>query len=357
MSLLLKALKQAEKSGAATADPTDLDLEPLTLATPKPRPQWAEPGEPQGAADSHLGLTLPRLGLVPATALIALLVALAYGVYVYRALHPTGFAAATPPVRTVPPAAQPASSAPPAPAPQAMRATVAASAPTLASPAPAARHKPAASRAPAHARVRDQRPAATTAVHATAAVTANPSALDAAYAAWQGGRLDEAEALYKRATAEHGGADAWLGLASIASLRGQTRQAAEYYEKVLQHDPNNAVAQAALLDSLGSSDSAAAEAHLQNLIHQRPSAFLYYALGNFYAGQKRWANAESAYFEASRRAPENADFAYNLAVSLDHLQQYPAAIRYYREALQLAGPDTRFDPQAAKSRIAQLAGQ
>ena len=362
MSLLLKALKQAEKSGAATADPTDLDLEPLTLATPKPRPQWAEPGEPRGAADSRLGLALPRLGLVPATALIALLVALAYGVYVYRALHPTGFAAATPPVRTAPPAsappaAQPASSAPTAPAPQAMRATVAVSVPTLASPAPAARHKPAARRAPAHTRARDQRPAATTAVHATAAVTANPSALDAAYAAWQGGRLDEAQALYKRAAAEHGGADAWLGLASIASLRGQTGQAAEYYEKVLQLDPNNAVAQVALLDSLGSSDSAAAEAHLQNLIHQRPSAFLYYALGNFYAGQKRWANAESAYFEASRRAPENADFAYNLAVSLDHLQQYPAAIRYYREALQLAGPDTRFDPQAAKSRIAQLAGQ
>ncbi len=93
MSLLLKALKQAEKGGAGPPEPTDLDLEPLTLATPKPRPQWVDPGEPAVPEAPRARLSLPRLGLVPATALIALLVAGAYGIYVYRALHPAGFAA------------------------------------------------------------------------------------------------------------------------------------------------------------------------------------------------------------------------------------------------------------------------
>ena len=190
-----------------------------------------------------------------------------------------------------------------------------------------------------------------------ALISANPSSLDAAYAAWRAGRLDEAQALYAQAAAHDGGAQAWLGLASIASLRGNTREAADDYEKALQLDPNNAIAQAALLDSLGSSNTAAAEAHLQELIHQQPSAFLYFALGNIYAGQQRWADAEAAYFQARTRAPDNADFAYNLAVSLDHLQQYAAALNHYRAALKLAGPDTRFDLQAARSRIAQLAGQ
>lgn len=365
MSLLLKALKQAEKGGASAPQASDLDLEPLTLATPKPRPQWVDPAEPTAPEAPRARLTLPRLGLVPTAAVIALLVAVAYGVYVYRALHPASLAAVPPPAHMAPLPAQaaparaqpapPPNALPPAPPSQPLPAPAAVAAATQKPTAPAAPGKRAVP--PALFQPRVPHPASTVARSAHAVINANPSSLNAAYAAWQSGRLDEAQALYAQAAAANASVDAWLGLASIASLRGQSRQAADYYEKALQLDPNNAIAQAALLNSLGSNDPAAAEAHLQELIHRQPSAFLYFALGNFYAGQQRWADAESAYFEASRRAPENADFAYNLAVSLDHLQQSAAALRYYREALKLAGPDTRFDPQAAQSRIAQLAGQ
>ncbi len=359
MSLLLKALKQAEKGGAGPPDPPDLDLEPLTLATPKPRPQWVDPGEPAVPEAPRTRLSLPRLGLVPAAALIALLVAVIYGIYVYRALHPVSFAAppsAAP--RPAPPAAPPApavpaATAPPPSAAASPRASV--PSPPLEPPRPSGRAAPSAPAAPA-ARPATHHPLLRPATQ-PALISASPSPLNAAYAAWRAGRLDEAQALYAQAAAHSGGAQAWLGLASIASLRGNAREAADDYEKVLQLDPNNATAQAALLDSLGSSDTAAAEAHLQALIHQQPSAVLYFALGNLYAGQQRWADAEAAYFQARARAPDNADFAYNLAVSLDHLQQYAAALDHYREALKLAGPDTRFDLQAARSRIAQLAGQ
>ena len=357
MSLLLKALKQAEKGGAGPPEPTDLDLEPLTLATPKPRPQWVDPGEPAVPTAPRARLSLPRLGLVPATALIALLVAVAYGIYVYRALHPAGFAAAPPPA---PHLAPPAPLAPAAPKPAAPAVPSAAAALPPTPPAPAA----ASARAAPTAAPPERHIARADTIHhhtlrpamQPALISAGPSPLDAAYAAWRAGRLDEAQTLYAQAAAHGGGAQAWLGLASIASLRGNAREAADDYEKVLQLDPSNATAQAALLDSLGSSNTAAAEAHLQELIHQQPSAFLYFALGNIYAGQRRWADAETAYFQARARAPDNADFAYNLAVSLDHLQQYAAALTHYREALKLAGPDTRFGLQAAKGRIAQLAG-
>ena len=54
--------------------------------------------------------------------------------------------------------------------------------------------------------------------------------------------------------------------------------------------------------------------------------------------------------------PKNPDFAYNLAVSLDHLRQVKPALQHYRLALQLAqgGRGAGFDAQAVRARIAQL---
>ncbi|HKX38397.1 MAG TPA: tetratricopeptide repeat protein, partial [Burkholderiales bacterium] len=54
--------------------------------------------------------------------------------------------------------------------------------------------------------------------------------------------------------------------------------------------------------------------------------------------------------------PDNADFAYNLAVSLDHLRQPKLALEYYQRAIALAkARGARFDIAAAESRVAQLA--
>ena len=53
--------------------------------------------------------------------------------------------------------------------------------------------------------------------------------------------------------------------------------------------------------------------------------------------------------------PDNADFAYNLAVSLDHLRQPKLALDYYQRAIALAkARGARFDLAAAESRVAQL---
>jgi tetratricopeptide (TPR) repeat protein len=125
------------------------------------------------------------------------------------------------------------------------------------------------------------------------------------------------------------------------------------YREILERDPRNASAQAALLDLLGSSDSQAAESRLKTLISREPSPHLYQTLGNLYADQQRWADAQAAYFEAYRGAPENADYAYNLAVSLDQLRQYAAALGYYERALA-AGGVHRFDRAAAEERVRVL---
>ena len=63
---------------------------------------------------------------------------------------------------------------------------------------------------------------------------------------------------------------------------------------------------------------------------------LHFTLGNQLAQQGRWAEAQQEYFKAFAAEPDNADFAYNLAVSLDHLRQPRLALEYYRRALALA---------------------
>ncbi|MCP4043957.1 MAG: tetratricopeptide repeat protein, partial [Gammaproteobacteria bacterium] len=44
-----------------------------------------------------------------------------------------------------------------------------------------------------------------------------------------------------------------------------------------------------------------------------------------------------SFFHAFSADSGNADYAFNLAVSLDHMGQYAAAADYYRKALELSG--------------------
>jgi len=61
------------------------------------------------------------------------------------------------------------------------------------------------------------------------------------------------------------------------------------------------------------------------------------------------------HFQAYAADPDNADYIFNVAVSLDHLRQSKLAAQYYRMALSAAA--TRhgtFDRQAVEQRILEL---
>lgn len=178
--------------------------------------------------------------------------------------------------------------------------------------------------------------------------------LNRAYTAYRNGKLDEARQLYLDMLGKDGqNGDALLGLAAIAQQRGEDRIAAQYYLRVLNLDPRNAVANAGM-SALSNNDNY--ESRLKTLLHEQGnSAALHFALGNLYAEQSRWGEAQQAYFNAYTLDSKNADLAFNLAVSLDHLGQGKLAAQHYQRALQIdQSHSANFNHAKISQRIEEL---
>lgn len=150
--------------------------------------------------------------------------------------------------------------------------------------------------------------------------------------------------------------DALLGLAAIAGREGQTKQAEMLYVQALEADPKNPAAQAGLIGTRGLASPLQSEAALKTILAEQPEAgHVHFALGNLYAQQGRWSEAQAAYFKALTSDGDNPDYLFNLAVSLDHLHQNKVAAQYYRHAI--TATDSRsaaFDPEQGRRRLQEL---
>lgn len=180
--------------------------------------------------------------------------------------------------------------------------------------------------------------------------------LSEAWTAFQAADFVRAEALYREVrAADPGNVDALLGLGALAARGNRTAEAQEFYRAVLLAEPRNATAISAMstLPATGSRDLD--ESALKNLLRDQPGAAnLHFALGLRYVAQGRWPDAQTAFFDAVRNEPANADYAYNLAVSLDQLGQSAPAAAYYQRALELASASSLFNTGAAAERLATL---
>jgi tetratricopeptide (TPR) repeat protein len=178
------------------------------------------------------------------------------------------------------------------------------------------------------------------------------------YAAYLAGDLPRARNDYQQVLRdEPGNRDALLGLAGV-EMRAQRYDLANgHYQRVLQMDPRDAHAQAGIVALRGQQlDPVQVESRVKSLLAaDREANVLYFTLGNQYALQGRWAEAQQAYFKAYSADPENPDFAFNVAVGLDQLHQSRLALEYYQRALKLAqirAPS--FDTEIARTRVQQL---
>ena len=264
----------------------------------------------------------------------------------------------------------------PAPATAAAAAPATAAAPTtVAKPVPAA---PSAAAAPAVSAAAQATPPARPAARSGGAARSRPEVpederslsvtrsgtlihpqVNSGYAAYQAGDIAKARTEYQQVLREEpANRDALLGLAAIEMRAQRYDLSQSYYQRILQADPRDPYAQAGLLALRSEQlDPVLAESRVKSLLAaDREANVLYFTLGNQYAQQGRWAEAQQAYFKAFATDPDNADYAFNLAVSLDQLRQSKLALEYYRRALALAEKrSASFAPEVARARVQQLA--
>ncbi|WP_124948754.1 tetratricopeptide repeat protein [Sulfuriferula thiophila] len=179
--------------------------------------------------------------------------------------------------------------------------------------------------------------------------------LQLAWQAYQAGEYDLARTRYEQVMDGDHNVDVQLGLAAIAVQQHRNEFAIRHYQQVLMLEPRNTTALAALAMLAGERHAPEMEAKILQQLAMQPSAALQFSLGNLYADQQRWREAEAAYFESYQADNRNADYAYNLAVSLDYLRLYSAAVTYYqkaRDALPASGG--HIDALRLNKRIQQL---
>ena len=248
------------------------------------------------------------------------------------------------------PAASPLNPAPPS-APQAP-------APALAQPAPAI-PLPPIQRAPETPRLQAPRPPSAAEITSSRPAPQVHPNITTGYAAYLAGDLASARTEYQHALREEpANRDALLGIAALDVRAGRFENAEAGYLRLLQADPRDSHALAALIAlRAGRTDPVAAESRVKSVLADNPgSHVLNFTLGNQLAQQGRWAEAQQEYFRAYSAEPDNADFAYNLAVSLDQLRQPKLALGYYQRAIALArSRGARFDLDGAETRAEQLA--
>lgn len=178
-----------------------------------------------------------------------------------------------------------------------------------------------------------------------------------AFKAYQTGDYDVASLFYRDILKdEPDNRDAHLGLAAIA-INNQDRKAAySHYVHLVELDPLDTLAMSSLIALSNSADPVKDESAVKLLIQRDGSvSYLHFLLGNIYAKQNRWSNAQESFFDAHRLDSDNSDYALNLAISLDQLGQYKTALDYYKSALALSSNSVSgFDPVPVTKRISSL---
>lgn len=179
-----------------------------------------------------------------------------------------------------------------------------------------------------------------------------------AYQALQANQVERADELYREVLRqEPDQRDALLGAAATATALGLYDQAIGHYQTRLQSAPSDTYARAGLLGLASSASSRdQVQQEVNTLLQANPeSAQLHFIKGVGLASGRQWQAAQSAFYEAYSRDNTNPDYAFNLAVSLDHLGQLTLARVYYERAIELSSNrKIHFELAEAQRRISEL---
>ena len=180
-----------------------------------------------------------------------------------------------------------------------------------------------------------------------------------AYAAFKQSEYVTSEKLYNKViNRDKNNHDALLGLAALAVKQGHNEDARRIYSQLLKLDPKDSYAKAGLSALVNQRNVQLDESQIKIMLREQPNAsHLHFALGNIMLSQKRYAEAQTEFFNAWSASKSNTDYAYNLAISLDHLGKPQHAAEFYELTLKLyevSGGNVSVDN--IKQRIEQIRG-
>ncbi len=178
-----------------------------------------------------------------------------------------------------------------------------------------------------------------------------------AYEAYKAGNYSLALARYNQVLEEvPGNRNALLARAAINVQNGDGAAAIKDYQALLLANPKDSLAMASLI-TVAKYSPRETESQLKLMIREEPSSpHLNFALANVYGAQNRWQEAQGHYFRALQSNPGDPNYAYNLAVSLEHISQPGSAITYYRRALDnLGNGPATFNRDVVDQRLELLA--
>ena len=173
------------------------------------------------------------------------------------------------------------------------------------------------------------------------------------------GRWNVAEINFHKALEESpNNIQALMGMAEVMQAGGKNEVANQFYLAVIERAPGNLKASIGLLNLKQDKSSLDHGNQLKQLITENSGqAFLHASLGDYYVARAEWSAAQAAYFEAVKYDSSNADYAYNLAVSMDQLGKGEIALRYYEKALALKKTNnSKFNKKSTIIRIHELSG-
>ncbi len=158
--------------------------------------------------------------------------------------------------------------------------------------------------------------------------------LHQAYQAYRAGDDELALELYNKVLeVDPVNRNALLARAAINVQNNEAGAAIEDYQALLAANPKDSLAMSSLI-SVANYSPRETETRLKLMLREEPdSPYLNFALANAYGAQDRWREAQGHYFTALQNNPGDPNYAYNLAVSLEHIAQPRAAMTYYQRAL------------------------
>ena len=156
-----------------------------------------------------------------------------------------------------------------------------------------------------------------------------------AYAAYKAGNDELAMTRYNQVLeVDPNNRNALLARAAINVQNGNVNAAIRDYQALLLANPKDSLAMASLI-AVANYSPRDSESQLKLMIRDEPSSpYLNFALANVYGAQNRWQEAQGYYFRALQNNPQDPNYAYNLAISLEHISQPGSAISYYQRALE-----------------------